>query len=394
MRVLIITLGLALGEPLGGAERFGIELARGLDRERFEPLFCAFWRHGTASEQYWQESLRAARIESFFAAEVRGGAFLSRYAGGVRNIREHLRGQRLDVIHSHFQLGSIAALWLKRQLGAAACIRTAHAGKEWGDGLGAFIGRQIFTNWVFPLSFDAEVGVSQALVATLDHRSASLIMGDRALLLPNGIPLDRFGLATDEEVRAARRELGLPPDALVVGNVGRLRQEKGHAILLEAAVRVVAVRPEVRFVIIGDGESRDLLCRQAVALGLGEAVTFSGARTDVERLYRAFDLFVLPSLWEGLSTVILESMASGVPVIGTDIPGTRELIVPGRTGWLAQPGDSADLARCILNALADPYQRLVVAETARSEVVPRYSMAHIADQYEALYAQLCGRARA
>lgn len=390
-RVLIVILGLALGEPLGGAERFGIELARNLDRACFEPLVCAFWRHDTPSEQHWLDCLRREGIEAFFAAEAKGGSFVARYVGGIRAIQAHLQGRQVDVIHSCFQLGSIAALLLRRPLAARACIRTGLAGKEWGDGPVALVGRQLLTGWVFPFAFDAEVGVSQALVDTLNRRPAARTVGKRALLLPNGIPLDRFDLATAEQVRAARRELGLPTDALVVGNVGRLRREKGHAILLKAAARVVAAQPEARFVIIGDGELRDLLRRQAVALGLGEAVIFSGARTDVERLYRAFDLFVLPSLWEGLSTVILESMASGVPVIGTDIPGTRELIVPGRTGWLAQPGDPADLARCILNALADPHQRSAAAETARSEVVPRYGMAHVADQYEALYARLTGR---
>lgn len=394
MRVLIITLGLALGEPLGGAERFSIELARHLNRERFEPLLCAFWRHDTDSERYWLDRLGAEQIEAFFAAEARGGTLFRRYASGIHNIREHLEGRRVDVIHSHFQLGSIAALSLKRQLGAVACVRTAHAGKEWGDGIGPFIGRQVFTKWVFPLVFDAEVAVSQALVAALDRRPAARMTGKRALFLPNGICLDRFGLATAEEARAARKELGLSTDALVVGNVGRLRREKGHAILLKAAAQVAATRPEVRFVIIGDGELRDLLRRQAVESGLGEAVIFAGARTDIERLYRAFDLFVLPSLWEGLSTVILESMASGVPVIGTDIPGTRELIVSGRTGWLARPDDAVDLARCILNALADPQQRSLVAETARKEVVPRHGMAYIGDQHEALYARLNGRASA
>lgn len=390
----MVILGLALGEPLGGAERFGIELARNLDRACFEPLVCAFWRHGAPSEQHWLDCLRQEGIEAFFAADATGGSFAARYAGGIRAISAHLQGQRVDVIHSCFQLGSIAALLLKRPLAARACIRTGLAGKEWGDGPGAFLGRQLITGWVFPFAFDAEVGVSQALVDTLNRRPAARMAGKRALLLPNGIPLDRFDLATAEQVGAARSELGLPTDAPVVGNVGRLRREKGHAILLKAAAQVVAARPDTRFVIIGDGELRDLLRRQAAESGLGEAVIFAGARTDVERLYRAFDLFVLPSLWEGLSTVILESMASGVPVIGTDIPGNRELIVPGRTGWLARPDDPADLAECILNALADPRQRSVVAETARQEVVPRYGMAHIADRYEALYARPTGRGSA
>ncbi len=384
-------LGLALGEPLGGAERFGIELARHLDKERFEPIICAFWRHGAPGEQTWSDYLRANGVEAFFPAEAKGGTYLARYVRGILSVQEYLRDRRVDVIHSHFQMGSMAALLLKRPLNASICVRTAHNTKEWGASLGAFVCRQAFTKWLFPLAFEAEVGVSQALVHMLDRRPAARLLGKRALLIPNAISADRARRPADEDRRAVRRELGLPLDAIVIGNVGRLCRQKGHAIFLEAAARILVARPEARFVIVGDGELRDYLHRRSVELGLGEAVLFTGARTDVERLYGAMDLFVLSSLWEGLPTVILESMSCGVPVVGTDIPGTRELITPGRTGWLAQPNDPDSLTGCILDALADPARRAAYAETALSEVIPRFSMASIADQYEALYDRLTGR---
>jgi glycosyltransferase involved in cell wall biosynthesis len=386
-----MTLGLALGEPLGGAERFGIELARHLDKERFEPIICAFWRHGAPGEGIWSDYLRANGVEAFFPAEAKGGSYLARYVRGLIRSQDYLRDRRVDIIHSHFQMGSMAALLLKRSLNISICVRTAHNTKEWGAGLGAFVCRQTFTKWLFPIAFEAEVGVSQALVRMLDRRPAARLLGKRALLIPNAISSDRARRSPDEDRRTVRQELGLPPDAITVGTVGRLTRQKGHAIFLEAAANILAARPEARFVIVGDGELRDYLHQKSAALGLGEAVLFTGARTDVERLYGAMDLFVLSSLWEGLPTVILESMSSGVPVVGTDIPGTRELITPDRTGWLAQPNDPASLTGCILDALADPAKRAAYAKAALKEVVPRFSMARVADQYEALYDELIGR---
>ena len=390
-RVLILLLGLALGEPLGGAERFGIELATRLDQARFEPIVCAFWRHNSPAERHWLAHLQAYGIETFFAADAGPGHYLARYQAGVQAIRDRFRGQQVDVIQSHFQMGSLAALLLRRPLAARACVRRAAAAREWGDGVAAAIGRLVFTDWVFPLAFDAEVAISQTLANRLDRRPAAFLRRRRAVRIPTGVPLERFHPAAPAEARTARQTLGLPADALVVGNVGRLRGEKGHRVLLQAAVRVCAARPDVRFVIIGDGELREALQQQAVGLGLAEAVRFTGARTDVNQLYHAMYLFVLPSLWEALGTAILESMASGVPVVATDLPGPRELVTPGRTGWLARSNDPADLAERLLEALADPAARAARAAEALRAVVPRFSIAKIARAYEQLYDQLTGR---
>lgn len=389
IRVLNLTLGLAIGEPLGGAERFVIDLSSHLDKSRFEPIVCAFWRYGVPSEQYWAEYLTKRNVKVFFAEDWAGRYSVLRYVKGLMNIASYLRERPVDVIHSHFQMGSIAALLLKGVLGAKAIIRTAHAGKEWGDTFLGFLCRQIFTKWIFPAVFDIEVGVSNAIAARLNQRPGVRIAGKKAVVIRNGIPLDRF-ISTGIN-QSKRLELGLSADDLVVGTIGRLRKEKGLSTLLEAAAIVNAQLPNVKFLIVGDGELRSSLCRQAEQLGLMETVLFAGARQDVESLYGVMDLFVLPSLWEGFPIVILESMASRVPVVATDIPGTRELIQAGRTGWLAKPGDPFSLAACILEALLNPSKRAVVVQTAFQEVVLRFSIKGVVAKYEDIYAQLSAK---
>lgn len=384
VRVLMFVSGFAIGQPLGGAERFGVELARHLDPVRFEPIVCGFWRRDVPAEAHWRSILAADGIETFEGVDRGRGFTPVRYAHALRNITGHLRGRPVDVIHSQFQLGSITAVLLRQALGARVLVRTAHNAVEWSHTLQGFVCRQIFTNWAFPLTFDVEVGVSQGVVDSLDRHVGARLGHRRACLVYNGISLK----SSYEPSRDLRAELGLSAADTVVGSVGRLSREKGYAYLLQAAPAVLARRPDVRFLLVGDGELRDELQRQAVELGVASSVIFAGVRQDVSAFYGIMDLFVLPSLWEGLPTVILESMAAGVPVVATDVRGTSDLVESGSTGWLCRPRDPADLAAALLNALNDPAKRAEAAEAARDTVVPHYALDRIADRYEALYADL------
>ncbi len=408
-RILLLISGLAIGQPLGGAERFGIELARHLDQTRCEPIVCGFWHRGVPAEMHWRDILAADGVETFEAVERGRGFTPGRLAQALQSISNHLAGRPVDVIHSHFQLGSITALLLRRTLGTKALVRTAHGTVpwEWSNTPRGFICRQIFTQWLFPLAFDVETGVSQAVVDSLDRRPGAWFARKHALRCYNGIDVRPFVCATpqdmpsgsdsDRERTTLRSTLGLAPDDCVIGSVGRLSEQKGYTYLLEAAPAVLAQHPRVKFLLVGDGELRTKLQQQAAALSLTGSVIFAGVQQSTIDFYRIMDLFVLPSLWEGLPTVVLESMACGVPVVATDIPGTQELVEAGRTGWLCRPRDPVSLAETLLNALRDPLQGSAMASTARERVLACYSLNAIAEQFEALYQHLiaprCDQAR-
>jgi len=385
IRILYIILGLSIGDPLGGAERLVAELVSLLDQSRFEPVVCAFWHHGTSIERHWQTHLAARGVEVFFATDWHGGHSPAAYAAGLKSVRENMGDRQVDIIHSHFQMGSMMAVLLRRSLGARAIVRTAQAGKEWGDGTAAFLCRQAFTKWVFPLTFDVQTCVSKAGQRRIERYPGSLIARRPVPLIPNGVSIDRFTPGSEPDVRA---EFGLLPDDIVVGNVGRLSPEKGHSIFLHATRALLERMPDVKFLVVGDGEQRTALQDQSRRLGLDGSVIWAGARSDVERIYRAMDLFVLPSLWEGLPISILESMASGVPVVASDLPGVRELIRPGQTGWLAEPGNATDLANRMADALSQPEARARVAAEALDQVVPLYSIDGVAEQYGRIYETL------
>lgn len=380
LRVLQIVAGLDIGGAHGGAERFGVELSKHLDHNLFDVSVCAFWKRGGRAEAHWSKVLQDRGINFFFAAEWTGKFDLLKYFSGVRQIAEHCIPP-VDIIHSHFQMGTVAAITLKLLGRARFAIRTAHITLEWGEGLTASICRQVCQNWLFPLFLDAEVGVSQAIVDRLRHHLGTRLVGRHPHLIHNAIHLDAFQNDGD-----AFERISLPfgEDELIIGSIGRFTKQKGYIYLIEALPRVLSELPNVRLVLVGDGELYNDLVRRAQELNVGGWILFAGQREDVVPLIKSMDVFVLPSLWEGLPTVVLESMACGVPIIATDVPGTRELVQHRVTGWLVPPGNAEELANAIVQLLRSPSTRTELATRAR-RLVNTFSISAIADKYMVLY---------
>jgi glycosyltransferase involved in cell wall biosynthesis len=190
-------------------------------------------------------------------------------------------------------------------------------------------------------------------------------------VIPLGIELDRFDVE--------RHPAG------IVGTVGRLTRQKDQRTLLDAAPLVLEAHPGVRFAIVGEGELREELEAQARALGLGDRVAFLGHRTDIPELLATFDVFALPSLYEGLCYAVIEAQAAGVPVVATPVGGVGENVVAGETGLLCRPGDAGSLARGILTLLDDPAGAARLAAEARTRARARYSVERMIAETIGLY---------
>jgi glycosyltransferase involved in cell wall biosynthesis len=163
-----------------------------------------------------------------------------------------------------------------------------------------------------------------------------------------------------------REELGLPEAAPLVGTVANFRPDKGHRFLLEAALRVRRDLPEVRFVLVGLGPVEERERRRVAEMGLQETVMFAGYREDAPRVAGACDLFVLPSVREGLPLALLEAMAVGVPPVVTAAGGMPEVVRGGVDGIVVPVGDTRALASAILSLLGDPARRGRMARSARA----------------------------
>jgi glycosyltransferase involved in cell wall biosynthesis len=188
----------------------------------------------------------------------------------------------------------------------------------------------------------------------------------RRMLVADGIPKTRavtvhegIDLARVEAVPRAElhQELWLPHDAPIVGNVAALVPHKGQRHLVDAVAEVLRHQPDARFVIAGEGELRDSLRHQIRQHRLEKHVVLAGFRPDVLSVHKAFDIFVMSSVTEGLGTSLLDAMACGKPVVATSVGGIPEVVVHGETGFLVPPRDPAALAGAIVQLLSDPQRR-------------------------------------
>lgn len=366
----------------GGVGRFTIELSRTLDPGRFEVSVYGLWDRGTPFEREWVRQLNAEGIKAFIAAEWDESRPYRSFWRAFRAIQSELSQNPADIVHSHHEFADVVALLLKASLKPAVVMRTVHGGYrcEWRK---RPLRRLFLTNLLYPVLFDVEVGVSQTIVENLNRRPLSRLLRRQALCIHNAIDLGRFS-DTKTDPAGKRRLLNLPEDGPIIGTVGRLTEQKGYTFLVEAGGLVLQHLPNAYFLIVGDGELKATLMDQAQRLGIASHVIFTGPRSDIEDLLHCMDMFASSSLWEGLPTVIMESMAAGVPVVGTDIPGTRDLIQHRITGWLVPPADSRALADAILTMMSSPFLRREIACRAR-EVVQRFSITEVAETYAALY---------
>jgi glycosyltransferase involved in cell wall biosynthesis len=189
--------------------------------------------------------------------------------------------------------------------------------------------------------------------------------------------------ATRGRMRAA---LGLAPDAKVAGVIARLTEQKGHRFLLEALAGPSL--EDVRLLVVGDGPLRGELRAEAERLGIASRVMFLGARRDLGDLLAALDVFVMPSLWEGLPLSLILAMGAGLPVVATGVAGIPEVVTDGQTGWLVPPADSAALTRALAVTFGDQARAIQIGRAARQWVRPRFGVGEYVDAVTALYDRL------
>jgi glycosyltransferase involved in cell wall biosynthesis len=282
---------------------------------------------------------------------------------------------RPDVVHTHAPGPLLYAVPAARLAGVRRLVHTSHGANVTQLGprsiaLGSMISRML-TRFVPVSDETAETA-----------RSREKIPGHLIQVIPNGIPLDRFGPSVETRARI-RKELGIPDDAFVVGTVGRVEAVKNHKLFVASMAKIVG--PGVHAVIVGGGS----LLEEVRAAIPGEAAAFihlTGPRRDVPEVLTAFDVFTLMSTTEGLPLAIPEAMATELPIVATAV-GSLPTIVPKDTGILAPSGDAAALTAAYVRLLENPRARKEMAKAARAFAFARFSLDKMVDAYEAIY---CG----
>lgn len=207
---------------------------------------------------------------------------------------------------------------------------------------------------------------------------------DNFVIIPNSVDLQKF--YPDPAIRQSQRvRFNWPPDLFVMGMVARFNQQKGHSYLIDAAAILKGKGHSFKLVLIGIGPLESEIQQRVEALGLKDRVLFFGQSEDIHGMLQAFDCFILPSLWEGMPLALLEAMAVGLPVIATDVAGTREVVEDGKTGKLIPPMQPDAIVNAIIELMSNPEYRKTLALFGLEQVRKNFSVASNVESYLSLY---------
>lgn len=353
---------------IGGSEKVAFDIASHLDAQRFEPSVCGLDVDGELSQELDRLNIRH---HVFFRRGVE--------AGVSRRIFQYIRRYRIDVLHTH-HFAQLFYGALPARLAGARVIHTEH---EFFTYHQSAVARRLIGPLLRLCSRMTVVGPEVA-----EYFQGTIGIPARTIqVVSNGVDVSRFG----EDRLAARTALGLNAGDLVLGTIGRLEVEKDQRALLEAFQRLAAHRPDARLVIAGDGQLAGALKEQASQLGILDRTLFLGYRRDIARLLAAFDIFVLPSIREGLPVSLIEAMAASRPVVASDVGSVKDLITDDHCGFVVPPRDPAALDAALGRLAADASLRERLGAAGRRTAESRYSLAAIVKQYEALYSAAAGR---
>ena len=288
------------------------------------------------------------------------------------------RTGRFDIIHAHDWIVAFAARVLKASYGIPL-ISTIHA-TEWGRNWGIHNEVQRYISSVeWWLTYESWKVIVNSCYMYNEVSQVFHLPPDKIRIIPNGVDLDKFrGYERDNDFRrnyAADNEK-------IVFFVGRLVNEKGAHILLDAMPRILAYFSEVKLVITGKGPQMDFLRDKAASMGIKDKVYFTGYISDdnLSRLYMCVDVAVFPSLYEPFGIVVLESMVAGVPVVVSDVGGIGEIVEHGIDGMKAYPGNPGSLADSILEILHNPVKAEDMKARALEKLRRQYDWSQISEQ--------------
>lgn len=294
----------------------------------------------------------------------------------VSSIRTYIKTEQPNLLHSHGYKGNFYALAANRK--KLPWIVTNHLWKKTTVALKLYA----YLDSLLIRHADRIVAVSDEIASEMMKKGIS---PQKIIVIDNGVDVERFALSRNEELR---KSFGFNGSSKVVGTIASLTPEKGHVYLLEAARKVVDAFPGSRFLIVGDGVERHMLEEKTADLGLTGEIFFAGIRRDVPEILSILDLFVLPSLKEGLPMALLEAQAARLPVVATRVGAVPAVVVHEKTGLLVKPGDANSLSTSITQLLGDVEKGQSFGLHGFERVRAQFSAKAMSDRYFKLYDEL------
>lgn len=349
----------------GGAQEVILGLARYLDRAQFDMHVWCLHGHGS-----YLKELQSLGVKVRSLSPWKFNPLLPLWLWLC------LRRERYDILHLHLSFSTFLGGIAGRLTGIPNIIVTIHALKNQS------------LPWVFPL-WKSLAPLYDKFVAEVDRSVDELRVTG---IPPNKIALIRLGTEKAETISSKSHSSvdhwavdGKNP---IILNIARLHKHKGQLYLIRAMVEVVHKIPSAKLLVVGDGPMRSTLEREIRNLQLESSVFLLGFRRDLEALYSNCDVFVLPSVHEGMGLATVQAMAYGKPVIASAVGAISEAVLPGQTGVLVPPRDPGALAQAIISLLRDVETRCRLGRQAQSYVQSKFRLSRMVQEYEMLYRDL------
>ena len=360
-----------------GVEEHILTLLRGLDRQHFRLFFAC-----------------APELAEKMRADVPGDVELvplyleeAHDCAGAWQLAQVLRRRRIDLLHSHLFQASRLASVIGRLCGVPRIVETPHVREQWRQRKG-WLKRSFVVDRLVGRFVDCFIAVSEAQRRYLAEEKH--LPYEKIVVIRNGADLRRFHPARRASAER-KKSLGVQDGDPVIVMLARLEPQKGHDVLLDALPQVRNEFPRVRVLCVGEGSLRPQLVERSRQLGLEDCVRFVGYQSDPVEWLALADFTVLPSYYEGLPIAAIESLAMAKTMVATDVDGTAELVLDGKTGLTVPPGQPSRLAQAICRLLREPELRQKLGEAGREWVSQHYSQEQQIRKTEEFYSRALGR---
>jgi len=363
IKVMQVTHDLAIG----GLQQVVVHLCRSIDKTKYEVSVLCLRDLGPLSEEIEPLKIRV-RLLPQNDGKTDYVSFLK--------VAQIIKQERPHILHTHNTQplvdGTLGAILSGRR---PKIIHTDHA-REFPDKK-----RYMFAEWLVSHFVYKMVGVSDKTTENL-HRYEK-IPWKKLTTIPNGIDQSRFEHPVDRSLK--KKELGIPEGSPLIGVISRIEKVKGISYLLQAMPSILKVFPTLKLLIVGDGSERENLQIKSGQLGIQENVVFTGVRNDVHQLLQILDIYVLPSISEGLPMGLLEAMAAECPIIASNVGGIPGVVGSEISALLVNPGQPQELASAVILLLKDEQKRNIMASRLKEIFESRYSAAKMTKKYIKLY---------
>jgi len=348
---------------IGGITSYALTLASGM-KKRGHNVYIAS-SSGELLFRFIAEGIVYIPIPIKTKSEVSYKVLISKF-----KLIKIIKEKNIDIIHANTRVTQVLSFLIQRSC-LMPYVWTCHG----------FFKKRFFRK-IFPCWGNKVIAISESVK---EHLIKDFKVNEPDIrVIHNGIDVNKFREQRAEDREQRKKDLGLE-DGPVVGIVARLSEEKGHVYLIKAMQKVIAKIPKAQLLIVGEGRMEGKLVNLAKALGLEKSVFFLPSVMDTQEVLSVMDLFVLPSLKEGLGLALMEAMACGLCVIGSDVGGIKSLIQDGYSGLLVRPADSRDLSRVILELMQNPDKAKFLGANARIFINQNFLQEKMISETEKVY---------